>query len=482
MDMDVALKNLVGDGAADLAERWAENGKLKQKLELVRASLSHSENSILDRLLGVHPTLPDQSDTLGNAQLSRDEKGKGKEQPAARYVDSEDESDDRFSEDEKGKTAHLLFANMAGIEGNEHAWWVSSPASQNSDAWFLDHLEMEKSRSAMNSPAVPAHPGIGAPSAKHLTSALSPVRPVRRKHCSPPQAVLAPPKRTREGNSTSPSRTPPHLRKRVFSGDRTHHSRSHASPHASTAAHPAKQSLITPVASSSRLPAPIRQQPDLPSSPLLEVKNYPPKQTPTLGDYATFVGLKRIASNPGHGVTPSPDRDQNRASDGVSRPARIIRESHRRSSSSQRPLVSVPTLPNHYLAGRREEDRRAYNQDRRARRSKLHAQRLSIGERLARARPDLVVPIYKSKREALLAREARAQERVRAREREQHKIKMKAHLEATGTLLSFETVDDDNHDGGMDWDRSRMLAEAIKADIANGRRLVLPPLDCAETQ
>lgn len=107
---------------------------------------------------------------------------------------------------------------------------------------------------------------------------------------------------------------------------------------------------------------------------------------------------------------------------------------------------------------------------------------MSIGERLARARPDLVVPIYKSKREALLAREARAQERVRAREREQHKIKMKAHLEATGTLLSFETVDDDNQDGGMDWDRSRMLAEAIKADIANGRRLVLPPLVCAETQ
>lgn len=52
-DMDVALKNLVGDGAADLAERWAENGKLKQKLEVVRASLGPVENQLLDRLLGV---------------------------------------------------------------------------------------------------------------------------------------------------------------------------------------------------------------------------------------------------------------------------------------------------------------------------------------------------------------------------------------------------------------------------------------------
>jgi hypothetical protein len=91
-----------------------------------------------------------------------------------------------------------------------------------------------------------------------------------------------------------------------------------------------------------------------------------------------------------------------------------------------------------------------------------------------------VAPTYESKREALLAKEARAQERARERESDQQKNRMKAHLEATGTLLSFGTVDDD--DGGMDWDRSKMLAEAVKADIANGRRPMLPPMVCAETQ
>jgi DNA cross-link repair 1C protein len=34
----------------------------------------------------------------------------------------------------------------------------------------------------------------------------------------------------------------------------------------------------------------------------------------------------------------------------------------------------------------------------------------------------------------------------------------------------------------MDWERSRALAEAIKADVANGRRPILPPLICAESQ
>jgi hypothetical protein len=105
---------------------------------------------------------------------------------------------------------------------------------------------------------------------------------------------------------------------------------------------------------------------------------------------------------------------------------------------------------------------------------------LSIAERLARARPDLVAPTYESKREELLAREVKAQERARVRERERMKDRMKAHLEVTGTLLSIGTVDDD--DGGMDWDRSRVLAEAIKADIANGRRLILPPLVSTESQ
>lgn len=466
-DMDVALKNLVGDGAADLAERWAENGKLRQKLEIVRASLDPTENVILDRLLGVHPTPPDQSDNPDNAPLSRDEKGKGKEQPA---LDSEDESDNGFSEDERGKTAHRLFASLAGIEENEHSWWVSSPASQKSGAWVLDDLEMEKSRTAKNSPAVPAGASAEATWAKQFTPVSSAVRPVRRKQLSPLQMDLT----SSKGGSISPSRTPPHLRKRLFGGDRTPSSPIYLSPRARSHATPhAQQFILAPVASSSRLPT------TTPPSPLLEVNNHPPKRTilppPASSGGGTPAALKR---NPQHPVTVSRSRDQNRASDEGSRPAGSVRGSRRRLGPYHRPLVSTPLSPNVLSSGVREEDPRA--SDRRVRRLKLHAQRLSIAERLARARPDLVAPTYESKREELLAREVKAQERARVRERERMKDRMKAHLEVTGTLLSIGTVDDD--DGGMDWDRSRVLAEAIKADIANGRRLILPPLVSTESQ
>jgi hypothetical protein len=117
---------------------------------------------------------------------------------------------------------------------------------------------------------------------------------------------------------------------------------------------------------------------------------------------------------------------------------------------------------------------------RRVQRLRLHAQRLDIAERLAHARPDLVVPTYETKRAILTAREAKAQEKAQAREMERKKVKMEAHFEATGMLLSFETAGDD--DGGMDWDRSRALREAVKTDIANSRRPTLPLLTCTESQ
>ncbi|KAG6815295.1 hypothetical protein H0H93_010309, partial [Arthromyces matolae] len=120
-----------------------------------------------------------------------------------------------------------------------------------------------------------------------------------------------------------------------------------------------------------------------------------------------------------------------------------------------------------------------------SRRSQLRTQRLLIAERLAEARPDLVDPSYFAKRTRLLARQAGSP-------RIQHRLRLKFNVktspcappqaEAVKDLrdLSFETVDDD--DGGMDWNRSKQLADALRADALSGRRLVLPPLLCAESQ
>lgn len=497
-DMDVALKNLVGDGAADLAERWAENGKLKQKLEVVRASLGPVENQLLDRLLGVQSSPSE----LGNTSLSRDVKGKGKEEPVMRFIDSEDESDDDgFSEDERGKTAHRLFASLAGIEENEHAWWVPSQASQTSDTTrVLDELEMEKSRSTKNPPVVPGDTGVEVPwAAKQLTPVSSPVRLVQGKPS--PRMVLTSGKRKHHSISMSPSCTLPHLQTRLVAGGRSPipfmNSRT-PTPHPHIVTHPSNQCITAPLPLSSQLPIPTPQQRDSSPSPLLEVNNYPPKrsilQAPTSSDGAPEA-VKRKDSNPEYPVIHSLGSDENRAStEALSLTRPFFRESRRKPSIHQRP---PPTSPNGLLLLSRvrvreeeEEDPRA--RDRRARRSKLHAQRLSIAERIARARPDLVVQSYASKREALLVREVKARGRARARAREWwEKEKMKAHFEGIGTLLSIGTVDDDDEgegegegegDGGMDWDRSRLLAEVIKADIAKGRRPILPPLTCVESQ
>jgi len=135
-DVDVALKNLVGDGAADAAQRWADHGKLLKKISVVRGYLGEEERDIVDKLLGTdrstrrvsgEPLFDPPERTFGD-------KGKGKETITARYYVRESEEDTDFgnSDDERGRTAHTLFASLAGIdtEDKENVWWFSSPPSE----------------------------------------------------------------------------------------------------------------------------------------------------------------------------------------------------------------------------------------------------------------------------------------------------------------------------------------------------------------
>ncbi|KAG6856996.1 hypothetical protein H0H87_011090 [Tephrocybe sp. NHM501043] len=123
------------------------------------------------------------------------------------------------------------------------------------------------------------------------------------------------------------------------------------------------------------------------------------------------------------------------------------------------------------------------------RRSQLRRKRLSIAERLVEARPDLVDPSYAGKRTRLLARSAGSaplQPFQSAGWGAPRNTKGKDNQEkgneklAIPILESFETVEDD--DGGMDWNRSKRLEEALRADVLNGRRPMLPALLCAESQ
>ncbi|CAL1712191.1 unnamed protein product [Somion occarium] len=51
-DVDVALSNLEGNGALEIAERWADNGKLRKKLKLMRQYLQGPELGLVEGIMG----------------------------------------------------------------------------------------------------------------------------------------------------------------------------------------------------------------------------------------------------------------------------------------------------------------------------------------------------------------------------------------------------------------------------------------------
>jgi hypothetical protein len=100
-----------------------------------------------------------------------------------------------------------------------------------------------------------------------------------------------------------------------------------------------------------------------------------------------------------------------------------------------------------------------------------------------------VAPSYTSKRAKLLATYVRLEAKetyarsvaeigeVAVLENEAKTHEMIGGLRNEPTMLSFD-VDD----GGMDWNRSRDLADAVRAAIAGGQPITLPPLKCADSQ
>lgn len=110
------------------------------------------------------------------------------------------------------------------------------------------------------------------------------------------------------------------------------------------------------------------------------------------------------------------------------------------------------------------------------RRRQRKAARLQIAEKLSRARPDRVAPSFTLRRAQLASASSVS---VVARSPSPSKS-ICTPIESSRHPESFDTVEDD--DGGMDWERSRELAQKIREDVVNGRRPILPGLICAESQ
>ncbi|KAJ7154125.1 hypothetical protein C8R46DRAFT_1041872 [Mycena filopes] len=126
---DTALLNLVGGaGAEKLAEKWSERGTLRKRLEVVRSWLGGRERRAVDRIL------EPQAAKAGVKVASRAPAQAPARQQQQLPLDSEDE-DSNYGEadDARGRTAHLLFASLAGIEDQPSEWGiVSDPATPSS--------------------------------------------------------------------------------------------------------------------------------------------------------------------------------------------------------------------------------------------------------------------------------------------------------------------------------------------------------------
>ena len=494
-DVDVALKNLVGDGAEDAAQRWADHGKLLEKLAIVRDYLGKGEHDIIDKLLST-----DRSTNLVSGEKSSDlpkertfeDKGKRKETHAARYyaLESEEDTDLGDSDDERGRTAHKLFASLAGIEEDdkENKWWFSSPSSQ-AAAQNVD-ISQELLDAVNQRREEPV--GNGAWRVNCLTPVLSsPIRAPTDKSGS--KSCNVTPRQSQFGGS---------LRKKVTAKNKASPSTprtpipSQSITRSRGAVVGAGHSSASPICLLSSSPAVSeqgrRQTPEQikPSADVSHVARtlFPKHHSfDLITEEFKSTPVTNIASSSAQHIVLETSQKRRRNHEGPSS-APISSKKRRRTASTVDPQpgimlheindvdVSSSVVSSKEAMGSNQETRISSGESPiRTEREKLALKRMDIAQQLAKTYPHLAAPSFEKKRAKQLARlMGKKQGRAGA-----DVTSTKQKLVQTPTVFSFETVDDD--DGGMDWNRSKKLADDLRDAVANGRRPVIPSLKCAQS-
>ncbi|KAF9442259.1 hypothetical protein P691DRAFT_779488 [Macrolepiota fuliginosa MF-IS2] len=446
-DEDVNIKNIVGGGdVADVAVRWADGASLRRKLEVAREYLKPQERVIVDRVLRV-------SGVTRKSPPPMVDKGKGK---SVQYLlhGSDEDTDEDDEDDVRGRTAHRLFASLAGIDEKEASCWLSSPLS--------DKGEQQGSQTT------PSHPGVWkpvSPPQQHFPR-VHPLTPISSPFFPTGEA---PTSRIRQ--LTTP--VPTHRSHMLTSKQNTKAGQSLGSPICLQSSSPLYTIFSSPMSKPrSKIPERYALK-----TPLAEQKN-------------------RLAVSIDSPLTPGPSGIMSHcqsAPDG----------SH--AVAAQSSIDLLPGIGNHEVglksskiksASRGPPSHRASRSyapsPTRSRQMRGQLQRIKIGERLARSRPGHVAPSYEAKHARLLARyvkletkESYAQVLTELEGKTTIASLMQFQQEPGGlggkpTISSFDVVDDD--DGGMDWNRSRELVEAVRLAIASGQRVALPPLKCADSQ
>lgn len=517
-DGDVALKNLVGRGATDAAERWADGGKLLQKLAFIQSHLGTEESRLIDNLLGKSsPSRPveqilhsSRSNGVAHTRLAAkplptSSRHVSKRSDLAR--DSENDSDG--DDDERGRTAHFLFAGLAGIDpaDKENAWWLTSPPSD------LDkgHLGLSVGSKGRGRGGEPVKGGTWR--LNRLTSISSPLGPSKGTGHN---STILEPMRSKDQQSSTAVRSTPPLRTPVKDGRlKPDHVLCLASPFSLIMSSPlagpsttnATRRLISKPAdllTSGRSVHGKRSMSHLSTDPLIlpSLTKQPPwsktysrpKEKYPSRPFITPPRRQRPTEKTGY----DHDYKKRRLNDTIPVPTvepllnrsktpfgkkiiPVVTPGSRMSTEPSSSPLSVPWVPTE--------------------REHWHIKRLAMSEKVAAALPHIVKPSFWKKRE----RQVKQLERKKVRRggvgdgcgdsidgsvdevsptpprSSSVVVHPSRRLMPERTLLSFETVHDEN-ETKMDWNRSRMLAEAIREDLKKGKKPVIPPLLCAQSQ
>lgn len=374
---DVTLKNLEGHGALEAAERWAESRRILWVLEGLKEYLPARERALVDRVLKKDAGVPAQK----------------------RYADNEHDSDSD-AEDERGRTAHKLFA-----EGS-----VTSQESGQSTPINI--------RDVMPAPdVVPAR--------------------------TPPQS----PQRLARAGPLTPESSP--MRRRVDKGK--------------------KRQLDDPDFIPEELKPSLLPSADITfavekSRPFSDLENVlRNRPTPVASPQSSPSAARKRRR-----LGPSSPRSATENQDGTTSGISFIKNS----LPSVDPMPSLSTSENHPATPPE------------SRHSSSLARRFRIADKLCRARPDLASPAYLAKRKSWSTRsELQRQYREGLRS-----ISNSTAVEssAADTVIRAARpplpLEDTEEAVELDWHRSRMVAETIRGQIKRGEQVVLPALECLNSQ
>jgi hypothetical protein len=132
-DTDSAMKNLVGDSAELEAEKWADDGSVRRRLEVLRGWLGPKEKGIVDQALGRLPNPLSEYEgssplsSRNNSALKNPKRTTKTHMQVKRYTEDSDDSSDDDGSDAHTKTARLLFAGDYSVEESIKSWLSSSP-------------------------------------------------------------------------------------------------------------------------------------------------------------------------------------------------------------------------------------------------------------------------------------------------------------------------------------------------------------------